>query len=171
MISVSGCASDSLCFELISNLMDSITIPANRRARKALFIAFSLVLLNAFQGFAIILIYITDIFENANPNIAPVDASIIITGILIMANLVYVNLIDRADRRTFYMYSSLATVVGHVLFALYLHFLSTDHAFDWVPIVVMSYVLFVTSLGMNPVPWLIMMEIFPKKVHDNYFHC
>lgn len=129
-----------------------------------MFIAFSLVLLNALQGFTIILVYITDIFENSNPNIAPIDASIIITGVLIMANLVYVNLVDRADRLTFYIYSSLATVMGHVLLALHIHFFSNDHAFDWVPIVVMSYVLFVTSLGMNSVPWLIMMEIFPKKV-------
>lgn len=139
-------------------------IPANRRARKSLFLAISMVFLNLMQGFAIILTYITDIFENSNPNISSIDASMIITGILIMANLVFVNLIDRAGRRTFYIYSSLGTIIGHLVFAIYLKFLAEDPSFDWVPIVAISYVLFVSSIGMNAVPWMLMIEIFPKNV-------
>lgn len=71
---------------------------------------------------------------------------------------------DRAGRRTFFIYSSLATTVGLALFALYLIFLMDDRAFDWAPIAIMSYVLFVSCLGMNPVSYLIMIEIFPRKV-------
>lgn len=144
--------------------LEIICLPENHRARKAAFISFSLVLLNMLQGYVILQTYITDIVENSNPNISPIDASIIIVGMLIIANLVYVNLIDRAGRRVFYIFSSFATFVGHVLFALYLEFLAKNHEFDWVPIVCLSYVVFVTFLGLNPVPWLIMVEIFPKKV-------
>lgn len=81
-----------------------------------------------------------------------------------MANFVFVNVVDRAGRRTFYIYSSLATIIGHVVFALYLHFLAHNRAFDLVPMIVMSYGLVANAMGMNPVPWVIMMEIFREKV-------
>lgn len=121
-------------------------------------------LLNSLQGFAIILTYVTEIFASTNPNISAINASMVITSILIGANFIYMNLVDRAGRRVFYICSSIAAFVGHVLFALYLYFLTDNHAFDWVPIVCLSYVLFVSSLGMNPVPFLVSIEIFPKKV-------
>lgn len=104
------------------------------------------------------------IFVDSDPNISSIDASIITTAMLILANLVFVNVVDRFGRRTFYIYSSLATVIGHVVFGLYLHFLAYNQAFDLVPIIVMSYGLVANAMGMNPVPWVIMMEIFPKKV-------
>lgn len=132
-----------------------------------MFIAFSLVLLNLLQGFLILLAFMSDVFEKSNPNISSIDSSIVITGMLIMANFVYVNLIDRANRRTFYICSALATTVGHIVFALYLYFLADNHTFDWVPIVIMSFALFSTSLGMDPVPWLIMLELLPRKVRNN----
>lgn len=143
---------------LLNNLL------ANHRARKAMFIAFSLVILNLLQGFTILVAFMSDVFEKSNPNMSSVDSSIVITGMLILANFFYVNLIDRANRRTFYIWSSLITTVGHIVFALYLYFLADNHAFDWVPIIVMSFSLFVASLGMDPVPWIVMLEILPKKV-------
>lgn len=144
---------------------------ANRRARKAIFIAFSLICLNGMQGFVILVTYVTEIFSSTNPNISPIDSSIIITTILIISNVIFLNSVDRAGRRTFYIYSSVATAIGLIVFAGYLYYLTDNHTFDWVPIVCLSYVLFVSSLGMNPVPLLIVVEIFPKKVriesHDS----
>lgn len=129
-----------------------------------MFIGFSLMLLNALQGFNLLVVYVTEIFTNTNPNISPYYASTIITTILILANLVFLKLVDRAGRRTFYIYSSLATALGLALFAIYLYYLSDNRAFDWVPIVCLSYVLFVNCLGMNPVPFLLVIEIFPNNV-------
>lgn len=141
---------------------------ANRRARKAIFIAFWLVFLNALQGFTIVVAYIANILEKSNPNTSTIDASILISAMLIVANLMYTNLVHCAGRRVFYVGSAIAATIGHVLLALYLYFLANNPTYDWVPIVALSYILFVSSLGMNPVSWLLMMEIFPTKVWNHY---
>lgn len=122
----------------------------------------------------ILVTFVTDIFASTNPDISPIGSSSIVTAILIIANLIFINLIERAGRRTFFISSSLATAIGHTLFALYLYYLADNHAFDWAPIVCMSYVLFVSSLGMNSLPYIISIEIFPAEVtiqyHSRYQH-
>lgn len=137
---------------------------ANRRARKAIQIALSMLCLNAMQGYTILTSYITEIFANSSSNISAIDSSIFISSMLIVSTLVFMNLIDRAGRRIFYVTSSLAAALGLVLFALYLHLLDNNRAFDWVPLACVSYIIVVSSLGMNAVPFLVMTEIFPRKV-------
>lgn len=139
-------------------------LSANRYARKAYFIAFSLMLLGPLQGMTILTTYVAEIFASTNPNNSPLYASTMITSIMIIAHLIYLNVVDRAGRRKFYICSSLATSAGLTLFAFYLYFLTDNLAFDWVPIVCLSYVLFANSLGMATIPWLIIIETMPKKV-------
>lgn len=76
------------------------------------------------------------------------------------------NLVDRAGRRIFYIYSSIVSGLGHVVFALYLYYLADNHAFDMAPMICLSFILFVSCLGMTPVPYLVSIEIFPKKVYN-----
>lgn len=142
----------------------------NRRARKAILITFSLLCLNVTQGYSILHSYVTEIIANSNSNISAIDSSIYITLLLIVSTTIFLNLIDRAGRRTFYIYSSLATTFGLVLFALYLFFLENNHVFDWVPLVSVAYIILVASMGMNPVPFLVMIEIYPKKVSIAHIH-
>lgn len=121
-------------------------------------------LLNPLQGMTVLTTYVAEIFASTNPNTSPLYASTMIASIMIIAHLIYLNVVDRAGRRKFYICSSLATSAGLTLFAFYLFFLTDNRAFDWVPIVCLSYVLFVNSLGMGTIPWLIVIETMPKKV-------
>lgn len=63
----------------------------------------------------------TQIFANLNRNISPIDASLTFTAILIIYNLIFLNMVHRADRRIFSILSSCAAPIGLVLFAFYLH--------------------------------------------------
>lgn len=127
-------------------------------------IAGSLLALTSLQGFSVLVGYIIEILGSSNSNISPIDASIGITVMLILTNLIFLSVVDRAARRVFYVWSSLATTIGLVFYAAYLYYLTDNHALDWVPIACLSYVLFVSSLGMSPVPCIIMFEIVPEKV-------
>lgn len=129
-----------------------------------MFIALSLMALNALQGSMVLTPYVTDILTSSHPNISPIDASIGITVMLIGANLIFLNIIDRAGRRTIYIISSLAATIGLIVYAGYLYYLTDNHSFDSVPIVCLSFVLFVSSLGLCPVPYLMMFELVPEKV-------
>lgn len=127
-------------------------------------IAGSLLALSSLQGFSVLIGYVTEILGSSNSNISPIDASIGITVMLILTNLIFLSVVDRAARRVFYIWSSLATTIGLVFYAAYLYYLTKNHALDWVPIVCLSYILFVSSLGLSPVPCIIMFEIVPEKV-------
>lgn len=145
---------------------------ANRRARKAIFLAFSLVCLSSLQGGIVLMTYVPEIFASTNTNISALNASSMITIIVIIANLIFLNVVDRAGRRTFYIWSSIGTAVGFTHFILYLCFLTGNHKFDWFPVVCLSFALFVKGLGMYPVPWLIILETMPQKVfhlHSTFY--
>lgn len=137
------------------------------RARKSILIAFSLVCLNSLQGFTVLVAYVTEIFANTNSKWSAIDSSIIITSLLILANLIVINLIDRAGRRILYVCSSLATSLALILFAGYLYFYADDNAYDWMPIISVSLIIFLCGLGMGPVPFIVMIEIFPQNVRKN----
>lgn len=113
--------------------------------------------------------YVTEIFASTSPNQSPLYASTLITSVVLIANFVFLTVVDRAGRRKFYIFSSLGTSFGLAMFAIYLSFLSDNHLFDWVPVVCLSYVLFANGLGMYPIPWLIIIEIMPQKV-EVIFH-
>lgn len=106
----------------------------------------------------------TEIFSHYNANVSEIDSSVILVSMLIVSSLIFLNLIDRAGRRTFYIYSSFASTIGLVFFAIYLFCLEGNRAFDWVPLVSVSYIVFIAGLGMNPIPFLVIIEIFPKKI-------
>lgn len=120
--------------------------------------------LYAAQGSVVLSSYVNEILTNSNSSISPIDASIGITTMSIAANLISINLIDRTGRRSIYMFSSMAATLGHFIFAAYLHYLTDNQAFDWVPIVCVSFILFVACLGMNSVPFIVTYEIIPEKV-------
>lgn len=129
-----------------------------------MYIAFSLMILIVLRGTAILVSYVTEIFSTINPNISPYNASVMIIIIIIIGNIIFINLVDRAGRRTFFVCSSFGATFGLIIFAFYLYYLTDNHAYDWVPIVCVSCILFVSCLGMRSIPFIVVMEIFPKEV-------
>lgn len=111
-------------------------VTANRRARKAIVIALSLTCLYSLQGMMILNNFVTEIFSSTKLNIPPLFASIITTSMLIIAILIYMNLVYRFDRRTLYVCSSMAVTAGLTTFAVYLYFFAESETFDWVPLYV-----------------------------------
>lgn len=174
VISVSRCLTTSVNLVFLTefffiSIYFFILIKAEPRAKRAIIIAVSLLCLSGLQGFMVIASYVTDILASSNPDISPIDASIGITMMLVGTNLIFMNIVDRATRRVFYIWSSLATTIGLAFFAAYIYYLSDNPAFDWVPIVCVSFSLIVSCLGMTPIPYIIMFEIVPEKVNIYYF--
>lgn len=139
-----------------------------RRARKSILITLPLVILNSLQGFTILITYVTEIFAHTNSNLTAIESSIIITSLLILGNLIVYHLIDRAGRRRLYVCSSFATSLALAFFAAYLYFFADSRAYEWAPIVSISFIIFFSCLGMTPVPFILMIEIFPQKVWTGF---
>lgn len=137
---------------------------ATRRAKNALFIVYASLALNPLQGYSVLIGYVSEIFSSTNPNISPYNSSIIITSIVLMANLIFTKIVDRAGRRIFFVVSSFATTIGLAIFAIYLKYFSGDARFDWIPVVCLSSVLFVGYLGMIPATYIVAVELLPERV-------
>lgn len=81
-----------------------------------------------------------------------------------MANLIFMKIVDRAGRRTFFIVSSFATTIGLAIFAVYLKYFSSDARYDWILVACLSSVLLVGFLGMIPTPYIVAVELLPEKV-------
>lgn len=117
---------------------------------------------------SVLLTYVTEVFSSTNSDISPQHASTITTIMVMIGSLIFMNLVERINRRTLYICSASATALGLTLFAVYLHFLADNAAFNWFPVVCVPCVLFANCLGLAPVTWLVILEIMPKKVRYEF---
>lgn len=87
----------------------------------------------------------------------------------LIATFVAYILIDRKGRKFLMVVSMLGCTLGHgVMIAyLYLHNNGVDTSmFHWTPIICMSFVVFTSSIGIIPLLFICMAEIFPPKTRS-----
>lgn len=108
--------------------------------------------------------YTNKIFEDAGSTLPSNTASIIVAVVQLFANFVAMIMVDRAGRRILISGSALCTAIGLTCMGLY--DLYKDHLenFKWVPIASFSMIIFMASIGMLPLTFVILSEILPKKV-------
>ncbi|KAE8747593.1 hypothetical protein FOCC_FOCC005753, partial [Frankliniella occidentalis] len=76
-------------------------------------------------------------------------------------------IVDNLGRRIVLMVSSGILTVCCFAMGLYFYFNSgvdADHSLDWIPVVVSCVYVMGFSIGLGPVPWLFVGEIFPDRV-------
>lgn len=163
-----------------------------RHAKTSLFISFSMVALAYLTGTVTILSYITVIFEQTGSALSEKHSSIlvIVTQVWIVihsencsthtqtytnsfkyyisfqltGNLVFMNIVERFNRKTLYISSALSTAVLFFLFGAYGFFELKNLGYTWLPPVCISLTIFSSCLGLLPIPYVVTSEIFPKKV-------
>ncbi|XP_055544821.1 facilitated trehalose transporter Tret1-like [Wyeomyia smithii] len=123
------------------------------------------------SGVNTVLFYTTSIFQSANVVIDPELATIIIGGMQVLGTLVSTVIVDRAGRRSLLMVSGGAMMVSALAFGIYLLLLASDGdvAFQvaklgWIPVAALCMYVTLFSVGLGPVPWLMLGEIFASDV-------
>lgn len=137
---------------------------ANRAALRASFIAISMFILLCCSGFYTIGVYATDIFIDTKSDINPIFSSILLTIIQIAGNLIVMHLVDRIGRKILYITSSILSAAGMIWFAFYAKYLMQDHNYSWMGTASICFAIFVGNLGLAAAPFIVGIEIFPKKV-------
>ncbi|CAD7088651.1 unnamed protein product [Hermetia illucens] len=140
---------------------------SNPVARRVIIIGVSLMALNQFCGCFAIISYTATLFEQSGSSLSP-NVSTIIVGILLLVGA-YVStvLVDRAGRRLLLSLSAVGTGVGEACLGLYLYCKILGYnveAVNWLPIVSISFVIFVASLGVLTLPFVVLAEIAPPKI-------
>lgn len=135
-----------------------------RAASRAVLISVSLVVLNQFSGCYVILGYSTKVFEEAGSNLSPIEASIWICVVQLIASVITMFLVERAGRKILFVSSSIGASVG--LIGLGMHAIHKDNLeeYNWIPVVTVALITFIASLGLLALPFTISMDLLPPKV-------
>lgn len=138
---------------------------------KPLIISNALMFFQQFSGVNAIIFFMTAIFEASHFDIiAPSDSTIIVGLIQVLATLLACFLSDKFGRRILLILSSLGSHLSLIPLVIYSyiekHNLVTDLniRFGWIPIISLILFMISFSLGLGPIPWLIMGEILPLNV-------
>lgn len=137
---------------------------SGRAACRAIFISLTLFILNQFCGFYTILGYSTKVFEEAGGNLSPIEGSIWICVVQLIASVITIYLVDRSGRKILYITSSIGAGIG--LVGLGMHAIHKDslQEYNWIPVFAVASIIFTASLGLIPLPSTISMDLLPPAV-------
>lgn len=122
------------------------------------------------SGFYTVIVYATDIFIDTKSDINPIFSSILLTIIQIAGNLIVMQLVDRIGRKILYITSSCLSAVGMAWFGFYAKYLMDDNTYSWMGTASICFAIFVGNLGLSSAPFIVGIEIFPKKVFIRFIH-
>lgn len=135
---------------------------------RALYISFGLMVFQQMSGINAVIFYTTIIFDEANVDIDPSVATIIVGVMQVIATFVSTMVVDKLGRRILLLLSvsimGVCTILLGVFF--YLSDQNKDNVADlgWLPIVSMCIFIVMFSLGFGPIPWMMIGEIFAPEV-------
>ncbi|XP_061723492.1 facilitated trehalose transporter Tret1-like [Cydia pomonella] len=135
---------------------------------KAFYISCALVFFQQFCGINAVLFYMTNIFEAAGSALDSSIATIIIGAVQVGASCVTPFVVDRLGRRMLLLFSACGTTIGLVLLGMFFLLDDLDSpvvaSIGFLPI--LSLVVFIVTycVGLGPLPWAVMSELFPIEV-------
>lgn len=139
--------------------------PATKRA---LMITLILVFLTQMSGINAVIFYTASIFQEAN---VPVESSVaaIIVGIMqVVATFVATFVVDKLGRRPLLALSSSVMCICNIGLGAYFFLLDHNSAYinylGWLPISSLCVYIIAFSLGLGPLPWVLVSEIFTTEV-------
>lgn len=124
-------------------------------------------IINQFCGISVLLNYTGTIFASTGSQISPHMAAIIGAVIQVLASTISALLVDRAGRKFLMCFSVLFTGLGMACLGLHTYLVTIGYnltSFSWVPVVCYSVVMFSASIGIIPLPCIIIPELLPEKV-------
>lgn len=130
--------------------------------------------INQFSGCFVLLNYSATIFRDSGSDIDPNISSMIMASIQCIGTYVATILVDKVGRKLLLMISVSATTIGLTAMGTYsyldnLHF--DLQYFNWVPVMSLSFVIFIASIGILPLPYIVLAEILPNKVKTASTRC
>ncbi|XP_049863273.1 facilitated trehalose transporter Tret1-2 homolog [Schistocerca gregaria] len=130
----------------------------NPAARRGLLLSLGLMAIQQLSGINAVVFYTSTIFKEAGSSLSPSAAAIVVGVVMAAATLASSLLMDRLGRRALLLLST--TVMAAALAVLGLHIHLALQGIGWLPLVCVCVYIVVFSLGMGPVPWLMMGELF-----------
>ncbi|XP_055633151.1 uncharacterized protein LOC129773563 [Toxorhynchites rutilus septentrionalis] len=139
------------------------------QARKGLGIGIFLMFLTQFSGAVAIVTYTAPIFEESGSNLSPNVSSIIVAVIQLVGTVVAFSLVDNIGRKLLLLISTFGTAAGLFTLGLFSFLEHEGHdlnQFNFLPIASLSFTILLASIGILPLPVVIIAEVLPQKIRN-----
>lgn len=136
-------------------------------ARYGFQISFSLLFFGVFCGNIILTNYAASIFKQSGSKIDPHISSIIMMCIQVLGVSVASIFVDKLGRRSLLMLSTFGTALGMFCMASFNYLIHEGidmTQFNWVPVISLSFSVFMASVGILPLYFVVLCEVLPMKV-------
>lgn len=140
--------------------------------------------LQQFSGIAVMLFYTQDIFATAGTGLSAADSTIVVGAVQVVCVGLATQLTDRLGRRPLMLFSTTVSGVSLVILGCFYHFKRTlgpsfVHSYGWLPLFSLCLYFLGFSVGLSPVPSILLGEILPLRVKSEaaslliffYFSC
>lgn len=140
---------------------------------KGIFIGIAINTISYFPAYYNLTSYATMIFERTDSTLfSPYVSTILLAVALTLGSLLTTFLVDFLGRRVLIIISLSGSIVGLLAMALhyYLYLIGYDmSSFKWVPVLSLSFVIFITAAGVIPCASVCSVENLPAKVRSLLF--
>lgn len=107
------------------------------------------------------------VFQKSGTDISPTISSVMLFIAQIIGCLCTTGLADKLGRKILLIVSLFGSAIGLSTLALYLYLMENGvdiHLFTWIPVVSLSFAIFIGSAGIIPLASLCTIELLPFKV-------
>ncbi|XP_077283533.1 facilitated trehalose transporter Tret1-like [Arctopsyche grandis] len=139
---------------------------ATRSNVKALVVAFTLMVFQQLSGISALIFYMGKIFSMSGTKITPETSAVIVGIIQVASAYMSAAFLSRIGRRPMLILSNLFMGANIAGLGIYFHLnaMTDTEDYHWVPIVCLSGYVSLYSIGIGPIPWLMLREIFPSNI-------
>lgn len=128
-----------------------------KSSKKAMMISFGLMFFQQMSGIKAVIFYTTTFFKDANIDLSPENATIIVGVVLVVATLVATATMDKLGRRLLLIVSASLMALCTLSLGIYFWLKSSNpdavSGVGWLSLVSLCVFIVVYSLGFGPVPW------------------
>lgn len=152
----------------MKNKGNIIDIFKSKGLRAAFFLSIGLVAFQQLSGVNIIIFYAQSIFTDAGVTLAPELCTIIIGTVQVLASGVTPFLVDKWGKRFLLLLSASGMALSEGILALFFYFRENTQQdlsnLGWVPLLSVVVYIVMFGLGLGPLPWAVLGEIFPGNI-------
>ncbi|XP_012278618.1 facilitated trehalose transporter Tret1 [Orussus abietinus] len=137
---------------------------------KPLCISLGLMFFQQTSGINAVIFYTVTIFKDAGSTIDGYVGTILVGVMNFVATFIATALIDRLGRKILLYASSVAMIITLTTLGIFFYLKSSGHDvthIGWLPLACLIVYALGFSLGMGPIPWLMMGEILPAKIRGS----
>jgi len=139
---------------------------------KALMIGIALMFAQQFGGINAFVFYSTKIFEDAKSDLEAKYVTLVLGVVMFLATIISVFVVDLVGRKILLVISAATEAVTCLCAGFFFYLKDRGDNIDnitWLPVTAVLLYIIGFSIGLGPIPWLIMAELFEEDI--KFFAC